>query len=774
MFPKMAGRRSQTLTIPELSGGINLRDGASLIQDNQLLDSLNMYYEGGLLKTRPPLNFLQNPNVSFLDNLNDFKVVNVEGSAVISGIEYAVKGFIAGGKAYFYGISLTRKKEVKRFGTITPDDNCSITNCVAFIFDGYIYCFCTYSKDGSESYEIYKIDMLNRHETNVLPVAEEEIYTPLVMTNCKPNSPEHLAEDTKEAMLDRGATQIEGYNLLSGYYKMEFSTVEEDSEENTPMMYTLWYDAHNDGNFIGQTVTAKITDIEGNTYTHKVTISKTNVKDGEWDLEQTSPGDNLYMGVNGRRLRFYEGASNGSIKNLTPYDFVRNNMIVTAPCPHSDEDMKKIFGMSFAKWFGGEANGLYGGTRVFLGGNVNEKEKSLIAWCDLNNPLYFSENNYAYAGDKSSRVNAFGRQADKLIVFKDTEIYSVRYERMEGATASDFINQSVLDMSASVAYFPITQLHGDIGCDCPDSVQLCRNRLVWMCSNGKVYTLVTNNQYSESNVYELSSMVENRLKLENREDLKNVVSCDYNGKYMLFVGSSVYAMDYNSYGFSHVYSYSKTEDANLHLPWWYWKLPLDAKEDNGAKLYNKVFAVDAGFDTAYIHMMAINEIVEGAEKGIERETKGFLNLGFFDKSIKQDRVREMIAAEDGGNSNYHDYVQEPTWYSYDIDTMIKTKAFDFSSPSVSKSANSIDIVFGSNDGLPIKISYFTEKAEGLDETIFTINENVMSNLNNNYLQNRHFLPCVRFFGRLGMKLECKGQMAIDSITLNFRWLGGIR
>lgn len=758
MFPKMAGRITQTLTIPELSGGINLRDGATLIQDNQLLDSLNMYYEGGLLKTRPPLNFLQNPNVSFLDNLNDFKAINVEGSAVISGIEYAVKGFIAGGKAYFYGISLTREKEVKQFGTITPDDNCSITNCVAFIFDGYIYCFCTYSKDGSESYEIYKIDMLGRDHIGIDMISEEEIYTPLVLINCQPS--ENI-QDSHEKLVSRGATQFEGYNLLSGYYKMEFTTVDNLKDTNA-MMYSLWYDVHKDGDFRGKTVKAEITDISGNTYTHKVTITKTGSK--TWETEQTHPGDNLYMGVCGRMLWFYEKPNAANVHYLTHSDLVYNNMVVTAPCSQSNENLKKIFGMSFAKWFGGEANGLYGGTRVFLGGNVNEKEKSLIAWCDLNKPLYFSENNYAYAGDKSSRVNAFGRQADKLIVFKDTEIYSVRYERLGSVEATDFITQSALDMSASIASFPITQLHGDIGCDCPDTVQLCRNRLVWTCSNGKVYTLVTNNQYSESNVYELSSMVENRLKLEDKYALKNAVSCDYNGKYMLFVGSSVYAMDYNSYGFSHVYSYSKTEDANLHLPWWYWKLPLESREENGVKLYNKVFAVDAGFDTAYIHMMAISD-TEGFQRG-------FLNLGFFDKSIKQDRVREMIVG--GGNFDYHVYVQEPIWYSYDIDTMVKTKAFDFSSPSVSKSANSIDIVFGSNDGLPIKISYFTEKAEGLDETIFTINENVMSNLNNNYLQNRHFLPCVRFFGRLGMKLECKGQMAIDSITLNFRWLGGIR
>ena len=610
--------------------------------------------------------------------------------------------------------------------------------------------------------------MLDRDKDKLVEVPEDEIHTPLVLTNCQPNSGDIDAPNEMEA---RGATQCEGYNLLSGYYKMEFTTVNALSD-NTEMKYSLLHDVHNEGDFTNHTITAEITDIKGNTYLHKVTISPLpNSLDGtvNYNIESAEPGDGLYMGVSGKRLYFFTDPNGKNIKQLAFKELVHNNMIVKAPCPQSEENLKKVFGMSFAKWFGGETHGIYGGTRVFLGGNIDDKEKALVVWSDLNNPLYFSENNYSYVGDKSQRVNAFGRQADKLIVFKDAEMFSIRYQRMGEVGATDFINQSALDMSASIASFPITQLHGDIGCDCPNSVQLCRNRLVWTCSNGKVYTLVTNNQYSESNVYELSSMVENRLKLEEKENLKNAVSCDYNGKYMLFVGSSVYAMDYNSYGFSHVYSYSKTEDANLHLPWWYWKLPLQTREENGVKLYNKMFAVNAGFDTVYIHMMAMCEYSDG-KKG------GFINLGFFDNSIKNDNVREAIAPE---NSQFFDSdidfrPERFKPYSYDIDSMIKTKAFDFSSPSVSKSANSIDIVFGSNDGLPIKISYFTEKAEGLDETIFTINENVMSNLNNNYLQNRHFLPCVRFFGRLGMKLECKGQMAIDSITLNFRWLGGIR
>ena len=34
-------------------------------------------------------------------------------------------------------------------------------------------------------------------------------------------------------------------------------------------------------------------------------------------------------------------------------------------------------------WFGGDAAGISGGSRVFLGANTDEKEKSLVIWLSL-------------------------------------------------------------------------------------------------------------------------------------------------------------------------------------------------------------------------------------------------------------------------------------------------------------------------------------------------------------------------------------------------------
>ena len=53
MFPYIKSSPSYTLNIPELSGGMNLRDGLSHVADNQLTDAKNMWFKDGALRTRP-------------------------------------------------------------------------------------------------------------------------------------------------------------------------------------------------------------------------------------------------------------------------------------------------------------------------------------------------------------------------------------------------------------------------------------------------------------------------------------------------------------------------------------------------------------------------------------------------------------------------------------------------------------------------------------------------------------------------------------------------
>ena len=54
-FPAINKQPLRSVTVPKLSGGTNLRDAVTMVEDNQLTDSKNMWFKGNILKTRPGL-----------------------------------------------------------------------------------------------------------------------------------------------------------------------------------------------------------------------------------------------------------------------------------------------------------------------------------------------------------------------------------------------------------------------------------------------------------------------------------------------------------------------------------------------------------------------------------------------------------------------------------------------------------------------------------------------------------------------------------------------
>ena len=53
MIPRISDKAMRTLSIPDLSGGVNYRDGISQVLDNQLTDCRNVWFKNGMLRTRP-------------------------------------------------------------------------------------------------------------------------------------------------------------------------------------------------------------------------------------------------------------------------------------------------------------------------------------------------------------------------------------------------------------------------------------------------------------------------------------------------------------------------------------------------------------------------------------------------------------------------------------------------------------------------------------------------------------------------------------------------
>lgn len=762
MFPFMKSSPTYTLNIPELSGGMNLRDGISLVGDNQLTDCKNMWYKDGMLRTRPRI--LSNTDGS---NLRQLKSISDNISPDVR--MYSDIKFIDNFNGVVYYLSVVKAKlvdsnnkqtyalffmlvdekypesklDIAKYGFVTDAENVSY---VCFKHEGDIYCFVS---DGKDRYEILQISQGQdlHSEWSIKKLTPEELYAPLVAVNCLPTN-----------QITFVGSMINGYNLLSSYCKVEYSSINPDvtdpwfwkeGDEKKTLHKLVYYSPWVTNipysemkNYAGLKVTAELTNKDGKTVVHEAVIGENGL-----GREESGSEDGFVIEVTPVSVKFFidDGTWATEARAIDGDVQIRNNLVITFPTIKTD-NYKKVVNMTRSIWFGGNYYGLFGGSRLFLTGNTDEKERALVIWSDLNNPLYFPENGFAYIGDDSQSVTAFGRMSNNLVIFKERELYQTQYVQMDTPTSESVISQSVIDLSQQSAYFPLVLINGNIGCDCPDTVQLCRNRLVWADSHGKVYTLVSQNQYNERSVFEISQMIERRLKGE--ADLKKAHSADYMGHYILQINKKMYVMDYNSYGYNYVSSYSKTEDANIQIPWHYWELcvdPIYMAEANG-KLVMWTFN-RAGVDDDNWYWFIYNTHYIDGESG-DDETL----------SIRWDNDKNTYI----GTLDIHG-----------IPSTIQTKLFDFGQPAKLKSVPMINVSFGYNDARPITVEFISEK-QITDEHTITVEGAKAGKYSPEYVHQCRLFPYTKGTVMFGAKITCEGEMAIDSMSLQYKQLGGAK
>lgn len=709
--------------MPDLSGGMNLRDSVSQVLDNQLTDARNVWFKDGVLKTRPGIDNMEH---YVNDGWKDADIKPHEIYNTADGEVYRL--FTAQSNTHIYFFWIGKDKFIE-LSSIEIETDCK--NFFVVQKDKFLYCFL-------QSGTVHKCN-ISAEEQKWEVLGENDFYIPTLATNCMAVNVEGTLTND---MCLKDATMLEGFNLLGNRFKIYASTVdkEELSEaiigepERHYMIYVI--------PFAGD---ERVCDLIETIL--KISITQQNGQIAEHTVEVTASGtfeENSYNLVDGLKLKvtpqvnetlkleFYKEDSDFPAY-VTEDDYVFNNMEIIAPCYNPPENYDKIFNMSRATWFGGAAEGISGGTRLFLGGN--ESEPNLVVWSDLNNPLYFPENNYFYVGESSSPVTAFGKQSDMLVIFKDNETYYTQYNRNTSITAEAVMEQSVIDIAASSVYFPLTLINANIGCDCPNTVELCRNRLVWTNSNGRVYTLVSNNQYNERNIFEIGEMIYRKLKTE--KNLKNARSIDWNRYYLLQVQNRIFILDYNSYGYQYIQSYSKTEDANLRIPWNFWDFELQA-----GNLQSTALAV-----------------VDGALLLVESGT-----YGIFKAEFNEEAAYDHILKSDT-SSNYRE-ITAP------IKSEAQTKLFEFGAQGYYKNVDKVVLSVGNNGGVPINVSFVTDM--GIEETEIVPDGSQIEAYTAGYVKSMQMSPCIRQVERFGVKLSCDGPLAVDGITLTYRVTGGAR
>ena len=791
--PRINSSPSYRLTIPELSGGINMRDGISLINDNQLTRASNVWYKNGMLQTRPGF-------VAEWDNLRDKDASPSQRPLKIYADE---KNFrVIDGDTYFL-VCLQYDKELifryykdsknyKALCTITdvPKNNGDY-HCNIFQYNNEVYCFCSgYYEGETTPYYIFKIDIDASIDERIKRITDEDMYVPTVLTNIFP------LRDDRENDGFANATSFEGQNLIGEYYKAIYSTTYAQntiSSTSNKMIYKLPIGLVADGvdyDYTNKNVVAEWIDAMGVEHKHSVVL------DGGTAPQYESTSDDNYImavipyiaptsysdpsswvGATSYVFFFekdgfsfenniYKGKPFETAASLLTSQHVLNNLTITAPCPNSAENYKKILNMTTNEWYGGGSEGIYGGIHLFMAGNTEEKEKALVCWSDFNKPLYFSENAYAYAGDKSQKTTALAKQGESLFIFKERELFATKYVTNDTASASELENQSIIDLPANEVVFPMIQVHGYIGCDCPNTVKLCRNRLVWAHSDGKVYTLTSASQYNERSIFEVSAMIERGLKEKDREALKNAMAVDWDNKYVLIVNDGtrggIYLMDYDSYGYVNVSSYNKNEDAQVRIPWWIWDIPeYNLYTTNGDAITQGRVCCDIARAVSIGGRFFTVCLFESAAVGYGNHRI----VKMLEVKGNKDIMPKFIA--DGTD----DYTCDET-DKIEIPSMLQTKFFDFGTPTTKKTVPKIEVALGANDGVPITVSVITEN--NTTESEITLSLSSAEQYSPTQFENVLIRPEQKNNCRLAIKFESKGNIAVDAIALQYRHTGGLK
>jgi hypothetical protein len=169
-------------------------------------------------------------------------------------------------------------------------------------------------------------------------------------------------------------------------------------------------------------------------------------------------------------------------------------------------------------------------SRLFIAGGENRGNK--VYYSSKTEHLYFCEDYSVSVGNKSYNLTALSMQSKYIIAFKERELYRL------SITCTDEISLERFEIDSKGMVFEkpkctVTQINDTIGCDLPNTIVTCANRLVWFHSDGVVYTLYGSNLYTEGSIYELSADISDMLSHIPKENLKYAFAAAFNGYYVL-------------------------------------------------------------------------------------------------------------------------------------------------------------------------------------------------------------------------------------------------
>ena len=719
-FRRMPAKAAVSLSIPRLNGGINVYDVPNRAGDNQLTDSNNLWWHGGALRTRPGVVV----DETQWREVDTYTIRQPVGDREVLLARFAQRD----GVSRFHAAHLNLEDGYQRLGFweegYTLQNEKSAESALGIrakknADTRWYYLL----QNGEIIKEAYGTD------TGEGWVAAEP-YIPTVLLN-------GVGE---ECEADAEPSAYEDYNMLTRAFRCHFTTDGTSTTWKLPLgnlatdlpgdaldseaggiaarvevdvcdgatVRTIAVDMVVNDNGVVSVMEVPITQAEAGVtdYSDIRLVLRFNLQKGE-----------LSTGLEGRDTSTAQG---GRVTLPCGLPFITaNNLRITAWRGREHEAQRRtICRMTRGEWFGGDSSGIAGGTRFFVCGNPAEPD--LLCWSGIEHPLYFPEHNRVRVGDGQQAITAMGKQGSLLVLFKEREMYALQYS---SGTENDynFAQSGGVAVTSYMATFLLAPINASVGCDCPDTVRLVNNRLVWACSGGDVYMLTAVNQYSERNVRMISRNVRKLIAECGKETLQDAQAGEYEGYYLLLAGNRVFLMNTQTNAFASFNYYDDEDAAAKAIPWYAWTLPEHL---------------------TYTGMLSGNNdvmlMVTDSQRG-----------------------EGTVARLDGAN---------PTDAGNPIPCRMATKLWDFGIPDHKKSIETLYVGIGCEDISGVQVTYITERGRFHDP--YRMKNGLQSD--GSYLLRRRLTPNVRMVQAFGLCLDSPAAMELDEIQIKVRQQGVVR
>ncbi len=558
-------RRLKQFVFDSFDGGINHRELISEIKKNEMYNCVNMQYKGGRLTTREGI---ATKNTIAIDNAYDISPI---GSVTYTD-EYGYKLFLLT-KTDDIGIYIDllvvksdfTYKKITLAEYFNDDYECVLKHANAISFSGKETllngCYIVLSiYDENEDIIEKNIIELNSQFSSLRVLNPSDIYAPLISFNGKGDSYTDLPVSKRTFPNPK---RLEDFNLISSAFRASFTT--------DGVSHTFSLPAKNLSNKFGEVIDITYTDFMGTKYNWKIYESQTT-------SEKISIGEDHYYCVVNRAAGKIMTYTNDGAFPLPMSEGGYNNFVVTA---YKQPENDYLFRMNICEAIN---------SRVFVCGY--KQKGNVVYFSKQDNPLYFPSSNYAYFGDKTSNIVALKQQNDRLVVFKSNQVgvcSSIIYSKYD---VNGIFNGRTTSASA-LERMDIKTIKSGLGCLHTQTILNCANRLVFLGSDNRIYTITSTSNYMHR-FYRISDKIEADIF---GNDFDNAFAVDYDGNYMLFTDSKSYLFDYNSSAFLSASSTSGNRNSKDNIAWFYFEYALGEAKPFMAMNFNGVPIIIANIES---------------------------------------------------------------------------------------------------------------------------------------------------------------------------------